>query len=289
VGVFPPLPAHRSETRLAGVQKQGPPIPSSQPGAMQAVRALHTPRGLRPGWRASGGAAGSLRLLRTLVASDLPQEAEIPLPDRPFGSAGTVDACSEVPASWTGTSASPCVPQHALQPGARRGAHLPAPPAPARLQPGPCQRGDRPGQVPARAQPRFRQHGHRWVICLGELRAFGVPGPGTVPVPAGLALSPAAGCFCQAGSCTLASPQISWAVIPASSAAPGPALPCAPRWTSAYSTVSAPLCPSIPPTGLMPGTVSLAVAGAPACHSAASPVLGTSRDRHRGSVVWGPT
>lgn len=45
---------------------------------------------------------------------------------------------------------------------------LPAPPRPAHLQPGSHQRGDRPGQVPARAQPRLRQHCHRWVVFLGS-------------------------------------------------------------------------------------------------------------------------
>lgn len=45
--------------------------------------------------------------------------------------------------------------------------------------------------------------------------------------------------------------------------------------------------PSPPPAGLMAGTVSLVVAGAPACHRAASPMPGLSGERHRCSRVWG--
>lgn len=54
--------------------------------------------------------------------------------------------------------------------------------------------------------------------------------------------------FLQVESCTPASQQISWDAMPVFSAAWGPALPCAQRWTSAYSTVTASFCTPISPS-----------------------------------------
>lgn len=121
-------------------------------------------------------------------------------------------------------------------------------PTPACLQLGSHQRGERPGQVPTRARRRVRQHGHRWVAVPGDL---GVPGAGTgglrggtpVPVPPAGGGRGLSGCLCQVGSSTPASPRTSSAATPASSAARGRALRCAPRWTSACSMVTVPPAP----------------------------------------------
>lgn len=65
-------------------------------------------------------------------------------------------------------------------------------------------------------------------------------GPGPVPVPPAGGGRGLSGCLCQVGSSTPASLRTSSAETPASSAARGRAPPCAPRWTSACSTVTAP-------------------------------------------------
>lgn len=93
--------------------------------------------------------------------------------------------------------------------------------------------------------------------------------------------------FLQVGSCTPASPQISWDAIPVFSAAWGPAPPCAQRWTSAYSTVTASLCSSVPPAGLMPGTTNLVVARASVAMVQHPPCQLRGGERHQGSKVWG--
>lgn len=193
-----------------------------------------------------------------------------------------MDVCSKVPASWAGTSASPCMP------GGKAGGHLPAPPRPAHLQPGPRQRGDRPGQVPARAQPRFCQHCHRWVVFLGDLRAFGVSGPGTVPVPARAGSQPRGGMFSPGGEL--------YAGLTADFLGRDPGIFRSTGTRSALRTEvdqrllngNSSICPSIPPAGLMPGTVSLVVARAPAGHSVASPMPGTSGESHQAAGSGGP-
>lgn len=93
--------------------------------------------------------------------------------------------------------------------------------------------------------------------------------------------------FLQVGSCTPASPQISWDAIPVFSAAWGPAPPCAQRWTSAYSTVTASLCPSVPPSRDNAGDHEPCGGQSICGHGAASPVPAKSRERHQGSKVWG--
>lgn len=152
-------------------------------------------------------------------------------------------------------------------------------PSPAHLQPGPCQRGDRPGQVPTRAQPCFRQHRHRWVVFLRMWEPLGCV-PGMVPMPASWV-------FLQVGSCTPASRQISWDAIPVFSAAWGPAPPCARRWTSAYCTVTASLCPSISPSRANARNHKPCGGQSICDYGPASSMPAKSRERHQGSKVWG--
>lgn len=93
--------------------------------------------------------------------------------------------------------------------------------------------------------------------------------------------------FLQVGSCTLASLQISWDAIPAFSAAWGPALPCAQRWTSAYSMVTASLCPSISPSRANARDHEPCGGQNTCCYGAAFPMPAKSRERHQGNKVWG--
>lgn len=94
-----------------------------------------------------GGAGGSLWLLYTLTASDLPQKEQILLPDGPVGIAGAADACSELGRDQHQplyAQARPRCPGHSwgltcLLPACSH--------CPAHLQPGPCQCGDQPGKV----------------------------------------------------------------------------------------------------------------------------------------------
>lgn len=87
----------------------------------------------------------------------------------------------------------------------------------------------------------------------------GLPSPGTsgcraqgpggwgggtpVPVPPAGGGRGLSGCLCQVGSSTPASPRTSSAATPASSAARGRVLRCAPRWISACSMVTVPPAP----------------------------------------------
>uniref|UniRef100_A0A8B9EPJ2 Semaphorin 3G n=1 Tax=Anser cygnoides TaxID=8845 RepID=A0A8B9EPJ2_ANSCY len=158
---FPPLPvpslSHSVWTMPAGLGGQGAPV---------------TPRSLGGGHNGARQARGPLQLPRVLVEQpanpapagghQLSPKAQAPAPG-PFRHAGE-------PASRAGTGVSPrWAPRRVPLTAALS-------PTPACLQPGSRHRGERPGQVPARARRRVRQHSHRWVAVPGDL---GVPGAGT--------------------------------------------------------------------------------------------------------------
>lgn len=224
---FPSLAAHCSYIRLAGVEREVPhPLLTAGHCAGRANPA-HTTVPPTRRW-ASVGAGGSLWLLCVPIASALPQKVQILLPDDLFGSVWAVDAGRQEPAPALRAQA---------QPGDSPACSLPVPLAqhtfslePASVEPG-------RGRCPLEPSRAFASTVIGGLCSLGTKSPWGAgigDGPGASPCVSRADSQPRGECLCQVESCMLASPQISWAVIPASSAAWGPALPCALRWTSAY-------------------------------------------------------